>query len=69
VIGDWGKDNATVKGTGKKALDPDVIPELAFRNGSWVFVNFHYPGGKSPQDKDLLAMLKYLREERSKHHK
>jgi hypothetical protein len=69
VIGNWGKNNAVAKGTGKKALEPDVIPELAFRNGAWVFVNFHYPGGKNPQDKDLLAMLKYLRDERSKHHK
>ncbi len=63
VYGDWGKVDGVPE---KKTKEPDVVPELAFRNGEWVFVDFHYPGAKNPQDESLLKMLKYLREERRK---
>jgi len=69
VYGDWGKDAAADAKKAKKPVLPDVVPELAFRNGAWVFINFHYPSGEKPEDKDLLATLKYLREERQKHRK
>jgi len=62
VYGDWGKVDGAL---GKKTKEPDVVPELALRNGEWIFVNFHYPNKKAPQG-NLLAMLKYLREERRK---
>ena len=69
VRGFWGKDNVPIKNSNKKAQEPDVIPELAFRNGAWVFVNFHYPNQKNQQDQDLLVILKSLRDERQKHRK
>jgi hypothetical protein len=43
-----------------------VVPELVFRNGRWVFVNFHYGKGKFGGDSDLLSILKTLRDERQK---
>jgi hypothetical protein len=50
--------------SGKKSDKPDVVAELVFNTGGWVFVNFHY--GKSPDSSDmnLLSILKSLREER-----
>jgi hypothetical protein len=47
--------------SGKKAEEPTVTPELVFRDGHWVFVNFHY--GK---DADLVGMLKQLQIEQRK---
>jgi hypothetical protein len=49
---------------GKK---PDVMPELTFKNGQWVFVNFHYPMNTNPGDGDLLSVLKGLAADRAKH--
>jgi hypothetical protein len=46
--------------SGKRGDKPDVIPELTWQNGSWVFVNFHYPHVRS----DLLRALTALRESR-----
>lgn len=40
----------------------DVIAELEYVNGSWSFVNFHYPDGG-----DLISQLKLLRADREKH--
>ena len=48
---------------GKKTDDNVVVPELAFQDGQWSFVNFHY--GDSG---DLLSTLKQLREERQQNH-
>jgi hypothetical protein len=43
---------------GKKRTKPDVVPELIFERGRWMFVNFHYGDRRS----DLLSILKKLRE-------
>ncbi len=45
---------------GKKSEKPDVVPEVMFNRGRWLFVNFRYGEG------DLLSALKELREERQK---
>jgi hypothetical protein len=45
--------------SGKKLRKPDVVVELAFSDGHWMFINFHTPGNG-----DLLSALKLLREER-----
>ena len=45
--------------SGKKEKNPSVVAELIPKNGSWIFVNFHYQEGG-----DLLAILKKLRESR-----
>ena len=41
--------------------EPDVIVEVEKLNGTWVFVNFLYPGNT-----DLLSELRTLKEEREK---
>jgi hypothetical protein len=46
-----------------KSDKPDVVPELAERNGKWVFINFRYP---RVSEDDLLTMLRKLREDRAK---
>lgn len=46
--------------SGKKSEKPDVVPEVMFKRGRWLFVNFRYGNG------DLLSTLKELREERQK---
>jgi len=48
---------------GKRSKTPDVIPELIFKEGKWLFVNIHYSAKK---DDDLLSVLKALREDRAK---
>ena len=48
-------------GSGSKHEKPDVIAEVAQKNGQWFFVNFDYPEGRN-----LLAVLKSLRESRQK---
>src|SRR5215469_4999298 len=52
---------------GEKSPKPDVIPEVALKNGNWVFVNFHYLGSESSPDTDLIADLKGFQDERQKH--
>lgn len=51
--------------SGKKNPKPDVTPEVMFKDGRWLFVNFIY--GEGP-DENLLSVLKMLREERQKPH-
>jgi len=48
--------------SGKRSKKPSVIAELARENGSWIFVNFHYPGNGP----DLLRNLRLLRKDRQK---
>lgn len=36
---------------------PNVVAELVFEKGRWVFVNFHYPGSGNLPDIDLLKIL------------
>jgi hypothetical protein len=50
--------------SGSKSADPDVVAELALKDGHWFFVNFHY-GNSAPS---LLSVLKSLRERRRRHH-
>lgn len=52
---------------GKKSAKPSVVPELIYRNGKWVFVNFHYGHSKFPENENLLSVLKVLRENRKKY--
>lgn len=44
---------------GEKGGKVVVVAELAYKDGQWQFVNFHYPNGY-----DLLSVLKALRENR-----
>jgi len=46
---------------GKREAKPSVVAELTERDGSWIFVNFHYPDAPGG---DLLNILKILRENR-----
>jgi hypothetical protein len=45
---------------------PEVIAEVARRNGQWVFTNFLYPplAKQFPDSANLLALLKGLKEDR-----
>jgi len=54
------------KWNGEKNNKPDVVPEVALKNGHWVFVNFRYPSADSSENSDLLTMLKNLQTERQK---
>jgi hypothetical protein len=43
-------------------IEKEVIPELNFEHGRWVFVNFHYPNIPFPQSDDLLSLIRaYLK--------
>lgn len=48
--------------SGKRNEKPDVVAELARRDGSWAFTNFLYPA----IHRDLLSTLRSLQEERQK---
>lgn len=48
--------------SGKRNEKPDVVAEVARRDGSWAFTNFLYPA----IHRDLLGTLRTLREERQK---
>lgn len=51
---------------GKRSAEPDVTPELAKRNGQWIFVNFHYPAPSCSRCDNLLSLLDRLRRERER---
>jgi hypothetical protein len=51
---------------GKKNTKPDVVPELAFQNGQWIFTNFHYGETSTPTNENLLSVLQQLKKERRK---
>lgn len=51
---------------GKKNSKPDVVPELTFQNGNWVFANFHYGESEFPVNENLISVLKALKESRDK---
>ena len=46
---------------GRKSAKADVVPELTYQDGSWIFLNFHYGINDSA---GLLGNLKSLRDER-----
>lgn len=51
----------------KKQSDKPVLqPEMAFRNGHWQFVNFHYQPGKYPVNENLISILEVLKKDREK---
>ena len=49
---------------GKRREKPDVTAKLESQDGRWAFVNFLYTQNEKPEDADLLAVLKALRESR-----
>jgi hypothetical protein len=51
---------------GQKNSNPDVVPELAFENGQWIFTNFHYGKTDIPVNENLLSVLQILKEDRQK---
>jgi len=51
---------------GKRAAKPDVVPELAWEKGNWVFTNFHYEKSNIPENENLLSVLKALKKEQAK---
>lgn len=38
---------------------PQVIVEMSYSQGRWVFVNFHYPGSPYPESENLLSILNW----------
>jgi len=52
---------------GKKSVKPDVTAEVACKEGKCFFVNFHYGKTESPENENLLSVLKALKKEREKH--
>lgn len=38
---------------------PQVVAEIAFVDGRWQFVNFHYPSFTDPNNESLPSILKY----------
>ena len=53
--------------SGKKSAKAAVVPELLFKGGHWMFVNFHYGKGKRSQDENLLSTLRRFRQLRERH--
>lgn len=51
---------------GRRNPKPDVTPELAFRNGKWQFVNFHYGKSDIPVNENLISILNVLKKDREK---
>ena len=49
-----------------KNAKPDVTAELRLEKGAWKFVNFHYGSGNGPENENLLAILRRLKNDRSK---
>ena len=43
---------------GKK---PQVVAEMIFKDGRWIFLNFHYPNSTYPDSENLLSILRYQR--------
>jgi hypothetical protein len=65
LVGD--KCLVVVRGVSSGKKREYVEPELARRNGRWVFVNFHYGTTRSSSDENLVRELKALREDRRKY--
>jgi hypothetical protein len=51
---------------GQKNSNPDVVPELAFENGQWIFTNFHYGKTDIPVNENLVSVLQELKKDRQK---
>jgi hypothetical protein len=50
----------------EKSEKPVVVPELMFKDGRWIIVNFHYGKSEYPVNENLLSLLKFLRADRQK---
>lgn len=53
VYGVWTRP---VPDQGKRA---QVVAEMVFKNNRWFFVNFHYPNSTSPDNENLLSILRH----------
>jgi hypothetical protein len=53
--------------SGQVSPKPDVVAELARKDGKWVFVNFHYGKSQESSDENLVAILRKLRQDREQH--
>ncbi len=53
----------------EKPEKPVVVPELLFKDGRWIIVNFHYGKSEYPVNENLLSLLKFLRADRQKNSK
>jgi hypothetical protein len=53
--------------SGKKSDKPDVVAEVACKEGKCLFVNFHYGKTELPENENLQSVLKALKKEREKH--
>jgi Protein of unknown function (DUF3828) len=51
---------------GQKNSNPDVVPELAFEDGHWIFTNFHYGKTDIPVNENLVSILEVLKKDRQK---
>jgi hypothetical protein len=49
---------------GEKNSNPDVVPELRFENGHWIFTNFHYGKTDIPVNENLISILEVLKKDR-----
>lgn len=54
---------------GQRNPKPDVTPEVAYRNGKWQFVNFHYGKSDIPVNENLISILNVLKKDREKYSK
>ena len=54
---------------GQKNSNPDVVPELAFEKGHWIFTNFHYGKTDIPVNENLVSVLQILKKDRRKNAK
>jgi len=61
---DDGACRASVWGDDAGKQKEIVVPELKKSGDHWVFVNFHYPGNRTPADENLVATLTALQKER-----
>lgn len=55
--------------SGKKSAMPTVTPAVGFVNGKCVFVNFHYGKGVSPENENLIRVLKAIASDRKSYAK
>lgn len=55
--------------SGNKSEKPVAVPELVFKDGRWLFVNFHYGKSDHPERENLLSILKSLRKRRQEESK
>jgi hypothetical protein len=50
----------------EKRPKPIVTPEVMWKDGRWVFANFHYGKAKNPVDESILSVLRYYKKQRNR---